>query len=48
MKLLDDNLLTDISDDAKAPCELGEEDRDFLRMLEKMVEEVEDKTDKPN
>ncbi len=48
MKLLDDNLLTDISDDARAPRELGEEDRDFLRMLEKMVEEVEDKTDKPN
>ena len=49
MKLLDDNLFTDVQDDARAPGELGEEDKDFLRMLEKMVEEVvEDKSDKPN
>ncbi len=45
---MDDNLLTEAQDEARAPGELGEEDKDFLRMLEKMVEEVEDKADKPN
>ncbi len=48
MKLLDDNLFADVPEEARVPGELGEEDKDFLRMLEKMVEEVEDKADKPN
>jgi hypothetical protein len=44
---LDDNQLAEDADDTEAPCELGEEDKDFLECLEKMVEEVEDEADKP-
>jgi hypothetical protein len=45
MKLLDENLLAESVDDAEAPGELAEEDEDFLKDLEKMVEEVEDNPD---
>ena len=42
MKLLDDNLLAEATDDIGAAGELAEEDKDFLDSLEKMVKEVED------
>ena len=45
MKILDENELAEAADDTKAPDELGklgEEDKDFLNSLEKMVKEVED------
>ena len=45
MKLLDENLLAEIEADTDAPGELAEEDKDFLKDLEKMVEEVEDNPD---
>ena len=47
MKLLDDNPLAEGTDDTEAPCELGEEDKDFLECLEKMMEEVESEANKP-
>jgi hypothetical protein len=47
MKLMDDNLLVEGVDDTKAPGELAEEDKDFVKRLEKMVEEVEDEADDP-
>ncbi len=47
MKLLDDDLLIEGVDDIKAPGELAEEDKDFLKSLEKMAEEVEDEADNP-
>ena len=40
--LLDDKLLAEVADDTEAPGELGEEEKDFLKSLEKMVEEVKD------
>jgi hypothetical protein len=42
MKLLDENLLAEGVDDVEPPGELGEEDEDLLKDLEKMAEEVED------
>ncbi len=47
MKLLDDNLLAEGADDAEAPDELAEaeEDKDFLKNLEKMAGEVKDEPD---
>jgi hypothetical protein len=42
MKLLDENLLAEGVDDAELPGELGEEDQDFLKSLEEMVNEVKD------
>ena len=42
MKLLDDNLFAELADDTEAPRELGEEDKDLLKSLEKMAEEVKD------
>jgi hypothetical protein len=45
MKLLDDSLLAEATNDIKAPCELPEEDKDFLNSLEKMAREV---ADEPN
>ena len=44
MKLLDENLLAEVAGDTEAPGELAEaeEDKDLLKNLEKMVEEVED------
>jgi hypothetical protein len=47
MKLLDDDLLVEGVDDTEAPRKLAEEDKDFLKNLEKMAEEVEDEADKP-
>jgi hypothetical protein len=45
MKLLDENLLSEGEDDAEAPVELAEEEKGFLKDLEKMAEEVEDNPD---
>jgi hypothetical protein len=42
MKLFDENLLAEIANDTEAPGDLGEEDQDFLKSLEKMVNEVKD------
>jgi hypothetical protein len=44
MKLLDENLLAEVAGDTEAPGELAEaeEDKDFLKNLEKMAEEVQD------
>ena len=47
MKLLDDNLFEELEDDTKAPDELVEGDKDILKHLEKMAEEVEDEADNP-
>ena len=45
MDLPDENLFAEGADDTEAPSELGEEDKDFLECLEKMMEEVEDEAD---
>jgi hypothetical protein len=45
MKLLDDDLLVEGVDDTEAPGESAKEDKDFLKSLEKMAEEVEDEVD---
>jgi hypothetical protein len=37
-----------LEDDTEAPAELAEEDKDFLKSLEKMAEEVEDEADSSN
>ena len=42
MKLLDDNELLDNPDETEVQDELVEEEKDFLKDLEKMAEEVED------
>jgi len=42
VKLLDENLLAEGVDDVEPPGELGEEDEDFLKSLEKMAIEVKD------
>jgi len=42
MNLLNEGLLAEAAEDAEAPGELGEEDKDFLNCLEKMVEDVRD------
>jgi hypothetical protein len=42
MKLLDEDLLAVGVDDAEFSPELGEENGDFLKDLQKMAEEVED------
>ncbi len=42
MKLLDEDLLAEGADDVEPAGELGEEDEDLLKDLEKMAEEVED------
>ena len=42
MKLLDEDLFAEGVDDVEPPGELGEEDGDLLKSLEKMAEEVED------
>jgi hypothetical protein len=47
MKLLDDDLLVEGIDDAEASVKLAEEDKDFLKNLEKIAEEVEDGADNP-
>jgi len=39
---LDDKLLVETADGIEVLNELGEEDKDFLNWLEKMVEEVRD------
>lgn len=44
---MDDDLLVDGVDDTKAQGELAEEDKDFLKSLDKMAEEVEDEADDP-
>jgi hypothetical protein len=44
MNLLDDKLLAEVADDTEDPGELGEEDKDFLKCIEKMVEEVKDES----
>ncbi len=43
--LLDDNLLIEGVDDTEDPGELSEEDKEFLKSLEKKVEEAEDEAD---
>jgi hypothetical protein len=45
MQLLDEKLLAEIEDDIEAPGELAEEDKGFLKDLEKVAEEVEDEPD---
>jgi hypothetical protein len=45
MKLWDENVLAEVSDDIEAPGELAEEDTNFLKRLEKMVKKVEDDPD---
>lgn len=45
MKLLDDNLFEELEDDTEAPDESAEQDKDILKRLEKMVEEVGDEAD---
>ena len=47
MKILDENLLAEAGNDAETPNQLGEEDKDFLKSLEKMAAEVEDESNKP-
>ncbi len=47
MKLLGDDLLVEDVNDTEALGKLAEEDKDFLKRLEKMAEEVEDEADKP-
>jgi hypothetical protein len=42
MKLLDEDLLAEGANGIEPPGELGEEDEDLLKDLEKMAEEVED------
>jgi len=42
MNLLDEELLAEAAEGAEAPGELGDEDKDFLNCLEKMVEGVKD------
>jgi hypothetical protein len=42
MKLLDENRLAEIEDGIEAPGESGEEDKDFLKSLEEMANEVKD------
>jgi hypothetical protein len=42
VKLLDDNLLAEATNDIEAPGELIEKDKDFLNSLEKIAKEVED------
>ena len=42
MKILDENALAEIANETEAPGELGEEDKDLLKSLEKMVEEVKE------
>jgi hypothetical protein len=43
----DDNPFVEVPDDSEARGELGEEDQDFLKCLEKMVKEVESEPEKP-
>ena len=47
MNLLDDNLLKEDVDDTEATGDLAEEDKDFIKRLEKMAVEVEDEADNP-
>lgn len=47
MKLLDENLLEEIANATETPNPIGEEDKDFLKSLEKMAEEVEKEADSP-
>lgn len=47
MKLLDDDALEEVEDDTEAPDESAEDDKDFLKSLEKKAEEVEDEADNP-
>ena len=44
---MDDDLIVEGVDDTKSPGELAEEDKDFLKSLEKMAEEVADEADNP-
>ena len=44
---MDDDLIVEGVDDTKAHGELAEEDKDFLKSLEKKAEEVEDGADNP-
>jgi len=46
MKLLDDNLLAEFVDDTEASDGLGEEDKDFLKSLEKKAAEIDSEADK--
>ncbi len=45
MKLSDDNAFAEVGDGTETPSELGEEDQDFLKCLEKMMEEAKDESD---
>ena len=45
MRLLDDNLIIGDIDDNEATHELAEEDKDFIKILERMAVEVEEEAD---
>ena len=45
MSPLEENLFMKLVDDTEAQGELAEEDKDFLKSLEKMAQEVEDEAD---
>ncbi|NWF94427.1 MAG: hypothetical protein HXY46_16150 [Syntrophaceae bacterium] len=47
MKLLDEDLFVEGDDDAEAPRELNEGDKDFLKNLEKQVAEIENEPENP-
>jgi hypothetical protein len=43
----DKNLFEKLEDDIEAPGELAEEEKDFLKSLEKMAEEIEGEANHP-
>ena len=47
MKLLDENELAELANDIETCKALGEDDKDFLKGLEKMAQEVEDDAANP-
>jgi hypothetical protein len=48
MKPPNDNVLVQISDDTETSVELAEEEKDFLKSLEKMAEEIESEAEGSN
>jgi hypothetical protein len=47
MKILDESLLTEASNDVETPERLTMDDKDFLEILAKKAAEIEGETDKP-
>jgi hypothetical protein len=45
---MDENLFVKVADDIEVSHGLAEEDKDFLKSLEKMAAEVEDEADNSN